>query len=208
MTQGPKRALIVIDVQNDYDGGNLPIEFPPVKESLANIGKAMDACQLHFVPVVVVQNILPEGAPIMAKGTVGAQLHETVASRRRDHLITKSFPSAFCATDLKEWLRAHEVDTIVIAGYMTHNCDLSTALEGMHAGFAVEFLSDATGSVPYANSAGTVSAEELHRSILVLLQARFAAVLTTKEWIAALESGEPPKRDSIVLSNKRARGLT
>jgi hypothetical protein len=39
-----------------------------------------------------------------------------------------------------------------------------------------------------------------------VMQSRFAAVLGTDEWIAALESGEPPARDNIYASNQRARG--
>lgn len=41
--QTPRRALIVIDVQNEYVTGALRIEYPPVEESLGNIGMAMDA---------------------------------------------------------------------------------------------------------------------------------------------------------------------
>lgn len=43
MSEKTRRALIVIDVQNEYVTGNLPIEFPGINLSLANIGKAMDA---------------------------------------------------------------------------------------------------------------------------------------------------------------------
>ena len=39
----PRRALIVIDVQNEYFDGALPISDPPPDLSLANIGRAMDA---------------------------------------------------------------------------------------------------------------------------------------------------------------------
>ena len=34
----PRRALIVIDVQNEYVSGDLPIEYPDIHSSLANIG--------------------------------------------------------------------------------------------------------------------------------------------------------------------------
>ena len=200
-----KRALIVIDVQNDYAGGNLPIEFPPVESSLANIGRAMDAARDAGIPVVVVQNVLPEGAPFMAEGTPGADLHQVVGSRGWDHLVQKRLPSAFCGTDLKEWLEARGIDTIAIAGYMTHNCDLATALDALHAGFAVEFLSDATGAVPYANHSGAAGAEEIHRVVTVVLQARFAAVMDTREWLDILQTGAQPERDSIFASNRRAR---
>ncbi len=205
MKKSPKRALLVIDVQNDYVGGNLPIEFPPAASSLANIARAMDAAREAAVPVVVVQNVLPEGAPIMARGTMGAEFHDVVGSRGWDHHVMKNLPSAFCGTNLQEWLKELGIDTIAIAGYMTHNCDLTTALDAFHAGFAVEFLSDATGSVPYANRAGSASAADIHRVVTVVLQARFAAVMATAEWIELLQTGAEPERDTIFASNQRAR---
>jgi hypothetical protein len=64
---------------------------------------------------------------------------------------------------------------------------------------------DAAGSVPYANRAGQASAEEIHRAYSVVLQSRFAAVLSTAEWIAAVQTGAEPERDSIFASNQRAR---
>jgi hypothetical protein len=54
----------------------------------------------------------------------------------------------------------------------------------MHLGFGVEFLSDATGTLAFTNNAGKVSAEELHRAVLVTQQIRFSEVLPTEEWIA------------------------
>jgi len=205
MSDHKRRALIVIDVQNDYVGGNLPIEFPPVEQSLANIGRAMDAANAAGILVVVVQNILPEGAPFMAKGTHGAELHPVVTSRGWDHSILKNLPSALAGTGLEEWLRARQIDTLTIVGYMTHNCDLSTVVQAMHLGFSVELLSDATGSLPNANRAGSATAEEIHRVMTVVMQARFAAVLTTDEWLSALATGAEPERDTIFASNRQAR---
>jgi nicotinamidase-related amidase len=176
-----------------------------VNVSLANIARAMDAAGKHGVPVVVVQNFAPPGAPIFARGSAMAELHETVASRPRAHYIEKSLPSAFAGTGLADWLTAHDIDTIVIAGYMTHNCDDSTVKHAVHAGLAVEFLADATGAVPYENSAGRATAEEIHRVFTVVTQSRFAAVLGTDDWIRALESGDAPARDNIYASNQRAR---
>lgn len=208
MAQTTRRALLLIDVQNDYVYGNLPIEHPPVEVSLANIGRAMDGAESAAIPVVVVQNLLPETAPFMARGTKGADLHQVVASRGRDHYISKNMPSAFQGTDLEDWLRERLIDTITIAGYMTHNCDLSTVLHAFHAGFKVEVLSDATGSLPYANQAGNATAEEIHRVMLVVMQARFAAVMSTGAWLRAITTGAEPERDTIFFSNQRARKMT
>lgn len=205
MSANPRRALVVIDVQNEYVSGDLPIEFPPVETSLANIGRAMDAARAAGVPIVVVQNLAPADSPLFARGSVGAELHPVVASRERDHHVEKSLPSAFAGTDLKAWLAERGIDTLTVAGYMTHNCDASTVFEATHAGLAVEFLADATGSVPYANEAGTVSAEDIHRAFSVVMHTRFAAVVTTDAWLAAVKAGVPLARDNIYASNQRAR---
>jgi hypothetical protein len=47
MTENPKRALLVIDVQNEYFTGKLPITYPA--GSLANVLSAMDAARAHGV---------------------------------------------------------------------------------------------------------------------------------------------------------------
>ncbi len=205
MGSAPRRALVVIDVQNDYASGALPIEYPDVRESLVNIGKAMDAARVAGIPVVVVQSLLPANAPMMAEGTSGAELHEVVRSRSRDLLVTKTLPSVLAGTDLGRWLRERDVDTMTVIGYMTHNCDDATIRHAVHAGFAVEFLADAAGSVAYCNRAGYASAEEIHRAFSVVLQSRFAAVMSTEEWTEMLRTGATPARDDIFNSSQWAR---
>ena len=51
-TPTPRRALVVIDVQNEYfEGGGLPIEYPPIEDTLPNVTKAMDAARRNMVKV-------------------------------------------------------------------------------------------------------------------------------------------------------------
>ncbi|MDQ0572715.1 nicotinamidase-related amidase [Variovorax paradoxus] len=203
----PRRALVVIDVQNEYfEGGGLPIEYPPVEQSLPNIAKAMDAARAAGTPVVVVRHHAPKGAPVFQADTHNGELHPEIAKRPRDHLITKAFPSVFTGTDFADWLARHEIDTLSVAGYMTQNCDASTVFEAMHRGLNVEFLSDATGALPYSNAAGHVSAEEIHRVFSVVFHSNFAAVTSTDAWIAALQAGQAIEKDNVLMSNRRARG--
>ncbi len=204
-TASMKRALIVIDVQNDYFDGNLPIAYPPPSVSLPNVTAAMDAARTAGVPVVVVESVLAEGAPIFAKGTRGALLHADVAARPRDLLVSKPLPSCLAKTELGAWLAERGVDTLTLVGYMTHNCVDATARQASHEGFAVEVLADATGSPAYANTAGRASAEELHRVFLTALQARFASVLATGDWIALLPATPAPPCSGIWRSVKNAR---
>ena len=200
----PRRALIVIDVQNEYVTGNLRIEHPPVADSLEQIGRAMDAARAAGVPVVVVQNDAPPGAPLFARGSAGHALHPVVAGRAHDHRVHKTLPGAFTETGLAAWLGERGIDTITVAGYMTHNCDASTIVDAVHRGFKVEFLVDASGAVPYRNAAGFASAEDIHRVFSVVLHSRFAAVVTTDRWIDALHAGIALERSSIAASNQAA----
>ncbi|KAF1695764.1 cysteine hydrolase [Pseudoxanthomonas jiangsuensis] len=201
----PRRALLVIDVQNEYFDGKLPIEHPPVAESLPRILQAMDAAQAAGVPVVVVRHLGPEGAPVFAAGSHGAALHPQVAARPHALSLEKRQASAFAGTGLRAWLAEQGIDTLAIAGYMSHNCDVSTALDARQAGLKVEFLADAAGSLPYANAAGQASAEEIHRVIGVVLHSNFAAVTGAAGWIDALEGDTALEPDNVLLSSLRAR---
>jgi nicotinamidase-related amidase len=198
MSNTPRRALLVIDVQNAYVTGGFLIEHPPVAQSLANIGRAMDAAREAGMPIVVVQH---NG---FGQGSEGWQLHPVVASRAHDHHIDKPKPSVFTGTDLAVWLEQHRIDTVSIVGYMSHNCNAATIFEAHHRGLNAEFLSDATGALPYANRAGSASAEEIHRVFSVVFESNFAAVLSTDEWLQAVATGAAPRPENPVASNRRA----
>ncbi|WP_067820662.1 cysteine hydrolase family protein [Nocardia inohanensis] len=200
-----RRALLVIDVQNEYISGKLPIAYPPLDISLGNIAAAMDTAVRAGIPIAMIQHTAPPESPLFAVGSAGFALHPVVAERPFDVLFEKTMPSSFTGTGLGDWLAAHDIDTVVIAGYMTQNCDESTAREAVHRGLAVEFLSDATGTLGMANEAGNIGAKELHEAVLVTLQSRFAAVCTTREWIDAVAGGPEPVRSGILASTAVSR---
>lgn len=200
----PKRALIVIDVQNEYFSGKLRIEYPDVRVTLPNICRAMDAATAAGIPVVVVQHLTPPGAPVFARGSDAAALHPEIARRPYDLLVEKTMASALTGTPLGAWLRERGIDTLSIVGYMTHNCDDSTARQAYHEGWKVELLHDATGALPYRNAAGAATAEEIHRVFTVVMHSNFAAVASTAQWLAALAGGEALPIDNVFLSNQRA----
>jgi nicotinamidase-related amidase len=180
-----KRALLVIDVQNEYFTGKLPVSYP--SDSLPRILAAMDAATAKNVPVVVIQHSAPQpNAATFRKGSPEWELHPEIAARPHTVLIEKTLPGSFTGTNLEEWLKENGVDTLVIAGYMTQMCCDTTARQAVHLGYNVEFLADATGTLDIKNAAGSVSAEELHRAILVTQQMRFSKVLSTEDWMGQL----------------------
>ncbi len=194
----PRRALIVVDVQQEYFHGILQIQAPSRDTTLANIVAALDVAQQRDLPVVVVQHELPEGSPVFAVGSKSWSLHPQIEQRLNPSWkrVTKDKGSVFAGTDVAQWLTEQDVDTITIVGYMTNNCDIATAVSAEEHGLAAEILSDATGAIHLANEAGKVSAGQLHESLLVLLHSNFAAVASTEAWTAAVTAGEAlPKSD-------------
>lgn len=199
----PRRALILIDVQNEYVTGKLRIEYPPLETSLPNIARAMAAAREAGIPLVVVQQVAPATSPIFAEGSDGAQLHDVVAGAC-DLLVHKTLPSALAQTGLADWLRQRGIDTVVVAGYMSQNCNESTIRQAAHEGWAVEYLHDAAGAVSYCNEMGRLEARTMHEASCIVLQSRFAAVMTTEAWIALVASGKPAPRETLYASYLRA----
>lgn len=177
-----KQALLVIDVQNEYFTGKLPITFPT--GSKEKILAAMDYARAAHIPVVVIQhtNLDPE-AVTFRKGTNAWELHHDIKQRHADMSIEKNLPGSFTLPMLDAYLKKNAISTVTIAGYMTQMCCDTTARQAFHRGYTVNFLSDATGTRSFTNTAGSISDADLHRAILVTQQQRFSCVLTTDEWI-------------------------
>ena len=64
----PRRALIVVDVQQEYFDGILQIQARRAMRRLPTSCARSSRTQ-HDLPVVVVQHELPEGSPVFAVGS-------------------------------------------------------------------------------------------------------------------------------------------
>jgi nicotinamidase-related amidase len=182
ITTRPNEALLVIDVQNEYFTGRLPVTFP--QGSLNNILRAVDHAARAGISVAVIQHSAATAdSPAFRKGSDGWRLHPEIEARGRDILIEKSLPGSFTGTVLEKWLRKAGAQRVAICGYMAQMCCDTTARQAFHLGFAVDFLSDATGTLDVQNSAGAISAPDLHRAVMVTQAMRFARVMKTGEWV-------------------------
>ncbi|MFB9071120.1 cysteine hydrolase family protein [Citricoccus parietis] len=207
----PRRALIVIDVQQEYFDGLLPIQYPARDESLTRIAEAMDAAEQAGIPTVIVQHEAPAGFPVFAPESPTFGLHPEIASRADTaaHRITKPFASVFASTGLEAWLREREITTITLVGYMTNNCVIGSAAAAEPLGFTVEVLSDATGAIGLVNAAGSAPAQQVHETVMALLNSNWAAVAATSDWTDAVRSGQALVGDNLVESAAReGRGDT
>lgn len=209
----PQRALVLVDVQQDYFGGSpLEIQYPNREGSLAKITEAIDAAAAADIPVIMVQHTMGSGAPVFNPDSSGFAVRPEVEERKRDEWksVVKEFGSVYADTDVAQWLRERNVDTVTLVGYMTNNCILASSVEAEGLGFSTEVLSDATGAINIANAAGFADAKTVHTTLMTVLNSNFAAVASTSDWIAALGSGEAlPKSDlgsSAIAGSQEAAG--
>ena len=155
-------ALIVIDVQQGFDDAHYwgPRNNPSCE---SNIGLLIGHWRREGWPIVYVQ-------------------HDSLDP---DLLVRKTVNSAFHGSpDLDSWLRASDIDSIVICGITTNHCCETTARVGGNLGYAVQFVLDATHTFdrigPYWDE---VTAEELARITGVNLHDEFAQVVKTRELV-------------------------
>ncbi|MGE5453802.1 MAG: cysteine hydrolase family protein [Methylocystaceae bacterium] len=182
MTEQPKRALLVIDVQNEYFSGKLPISYPV--GSLDNIKLLMQNAHKRGLPIILVQHTSPQpDANTFVRNSDGWKLHPDILLLPFDCIIEKNLPGSFTDTNLGTCLKEMEVDTVVICGYMSQMCCDTTARQAMHLGYHVEYIADATGTLDIKNYAGQIKAEDLHHAVLITQAMRFSQVMNTGQWI-------------------------
>lgn len=195
----PKRALVIVDIQQQYFSGPLEIHFPAKEKSLAKITEVIDAATSAGIPVVAVQHTAGEGAPIFDPNTPEFAVHPEVEKRTTESWkhLTKQYSSVYAGTDLTDWLRSKDVDTVTLVGYMSNNCILASAVDAEFLGFTTEVISDATGAINIANDAGFADAKTVHQTLMTLLNSSWARVSDADEWVRALTAGAPTQGSDL-----------
>jgi hypothetical protein len=125
MAATPQRALIVIDLQNDYfPDGKFPLWN--TEAVLAQVESAIARARAQGVPVILVQHIAdaPNGAaPFFNAGTSGVELHPRILAAAPDAVVvTKAQADGFLNTTLEEKLAELGVEELLVCGMMTQNC--------------------------------------------------------------------------------------
>ncbi|MGV2290171.1 isochorismatase family protein [Trinickia sp. YCB016] len=176
-------ALVVIDFQNEYLNGKMPI--PDVQRAMANTLRLIEFADVHGIRVFQVQHVAPAGSPLFALDGETVQFIPRMAPRARDTVLQKETVSVFASTDLDRRLKADGVKTIVIAGLMTHACVAGAARDAVPLGYQVVVASDAsaTRSIVRANGE-TVDKDALQRAALAEIEDTFGDVKSTAEIVA------------------------
>ena len=124
-----KKALLVIDLQNDYfPGGKFPLWNTDA--ILENIERAIAKANTRGLPVIHIQHIAKGGlAPFFIEGTPGADIHPGIlAAAPKAPVVLKEFADGFEKTNLDETLTKLGVTDLLVCGMMTQNCVTHTAI--------------------------------------------------------------------------------
>lgn len=134
------RALLVIDVQNDYfPGGVLPLWQADEAEArtVAAIGKARATGD----EIVLVQHISTAATGLFAPGGAGIAIRPAIlAAAGNAPVVIKHHADSFQETDLMTHLAG--IDELLICGMMTQNCVAFTALSRAADAFRVQVIGD------------------------------------------------------------------
>lgn len=141
------RALIVIDIQNDYfPSGNYPQWHTDIV--LSSTLNAINVAKENKIPVILVQHIAQGSSPFFSAGSEGALLHTDILAAATDApVIIKQHADSFLNTNLQSELSKRQISELIICGMMTQNCVTHTALSEVASTYKVTVVSDCCTSV-------------------------------------------------------------
>lgn len=172
-----KKALIIVDVQNDFcEGGSLAVAGGgKVARDVSALAK-----QSAYAHVVATRDAhIDPGAhfsdspdfvdswpPHCVVGTPGAQFHPDLAIEPVEATFDKgNYEAAYSGfegadadgTRLLDWLREHDVREVDVVGIATDHCVRATALDAAQAGLTTRVLLDYTAGVAPESTAAAIA---------------------------------------------------
>ena len=151
-----RRALIIVDVQNDFcEGGSLAVEGG------ADVAARIDGSGYDVVVATQDFHVDPgdhftEWPPHCVAGTEGADFHPNLDTSAVDAVFRKGTDRAAYSgfegatddgTPLVDFLREREITDVDVVGLATDHCVRATALDAAGAGFATRVLLDLCAGV-------------------------------------------------------------
>jgi nicotinamidase/pyrazinamidase len=178
-SRGTRRALIVVDVQNDFcPGGSLAVERGD--EVVAPLNRLIEEFLSRGEPVYKTRDWHPATTKHFAayggtwpvhcvQGTRGAEFHPELSDDPRVEVVSKGTGdensySAFDGTTLADALRSQGVEEVWVGGLATDYCVKNTVLDALREGFRVRALSEAMRAVNLRPGDDALAVEEMRRA--------------------------------------------
>ncbi|MDF0750877.1 cysteine hydrolase [Marinobacter sp. 71-i] len=178
-----KRAIIVVDVQNEYfASGKLPLVN--IEQAAAKAAQVIEAARQNQDLLVHVRHEAPDpSAPFFTPGTDGVDIHESVAPQGDEPVIVKNYPNSFLKTNLKELLDASGIEEVVVIGAMSHMCIEATSRAASDFDYKVTVLEDACATMDLEFNGVKVPAAQVHATAMAALEFAYATVQSTRDYL-------------------------
>lgn len=177
------RALLIIDIQNDYfQNGKAELIHPDKAGNNAKL--LLEQFRRKNLPVVHIQHIANRpDATFFISGTAGAEIHHSVQPTVQEQIIIKHYPNSFRETALLEYLKSKNITDLVICGMQTHMCVDATTRAAKDFGFNCIVIGDACATKDLAVNGSTVKADDVQTAFLAALNYFYATVMTAEEYL-------------------------
>ena len=179
-----KRALMVLDMMNEIvraDGAWAKMGYgygPQAEERqvVEKTARAIQKARAAGIPVIYVTVGFsksyaewPSDSPVFTEegkkagllqlGTWGQDIHEALAPREDEVLVTKKRVSPFYSTFLEVLLRAQGIEELLLCGVATDHVVMATARDGHDRDFKIQVLEDCCAA----------ASQERHEAAIVVL---------------------------------------
>lgn len=177
------RAIIVVDIQNEYfPGGKLLLNG--IEEAATNAANVIEHARSANDLVVYFQHESADpDIPFFTPGTQGVAIHPIVAPLGEETVLVKHFPNSFRETGLQELLDQQNIEEVIIIGAMSHMCIDATSRAASDLGYKTTIIHDACATLDLEFDGVTVPAPQVHATIMAALAFAYGTVTTTKQYI-------------------------
>lgn len=177
------RALIIIDIQNDYFLGGKAELVSPEKAS-KNAKLLLDFFRKQELPIVHIQHIANRpNATFFIPETKGVEIHDDVKPKETEQLVIKHYPNSFRDTNLLDYLKANNITDLVICGMQTHMCVDATTRAAKDFGFNCIVIGDACATKALELNNVKVNAAYVQTAFLSALNYFYSKVMTTAQFV-------------------------
>ena len=133
-----KKALVVIDIQNDIT--------KHYRDIIDTINSAVDwAADQGMTVIYIRHNNLSPGTRTFKPGTKGAELVPELKIVS-DHIFVKTKANALTSEDFSEYIRENSIDEFYVTGADATACVKSTCFNMAREGYTVHVISDCVTS--------------------------------------------------------------
>jgi nicotinamidase-related amidase len=171
MAQSSKTALLLIDIQDFYFPGGKSALVEPEKAA-ANAAKLLGYFRKENMLVIHVRH----------NSEPGGKINDLVKPMPGEKIVSKNEVSCFLGTDLQQFLKTKNIDSLVICGMQTHMCVEAATRAASDMGYKCTLVHDACATKDLKFGNKVIKAEDVHYSTLATL-VNYAKVVSTEEYL-------------------------